>query len=264
MYIENGIAIVGTNAGHIWRSNNFGANWADLGVITSIFTAGLLYFGNGIVIAGDTAGHIFRSTNYGSTWTDLGPISNAVISSSYLGNGIAIMNDSFGHVWKSVNYGLSWTDLGAVSGTRIGTSSYLSNGITIFCDNNGHIFRNDVSYKLDEAQVNYPRIPVDMTVSRAFNTTYNNSDKTRTLMISVYGAFLITVGGGTAEIQAVADTNVLPITPISDNVGIVGGLNGQSNRIPLYAYVKPGFNYRVDSSVLNGTATKLSWFETYI
>jgi hypothetical protein len=271
-YLENGTALAGRVDGHVFRSNNFGANWADLGLITGGGILSISYLGNGVVIFVTNNDHVWRSVNYGVSWVDVNPagFGSIIISSVYLGNGITVFGTFSGHIWRSINFGFSWSDLGVIGTAGVlFVISYLSNGVVMAGGQfsgfpSKKLSRSDVAYKIDEAQVNYPKIPVDMTLSRAFDTTYSNLDTTRSLMISVYGAFLMTALGGTAEIQAVADTNVLPITPISDNVGIVGGLNGQSNRIPLYAFVKPGFNYRVDSSVLNGTATLLSWYETYI
>jgi photosystem II stability/assembly factor-like uncharacterized protein len=265
-YLENG-TVIACAALRIFRSVDYGANWAPLGIVGTASINSGVYLGNGIALIGNVNGHILRSTNYGLTWADLGIIAGASAAPIvYAGNGIAVFGDGNGHIWRSTNYGLTWSDLGAIATVFIELIEYVGNGILITGDVAiGNVFRSDVSYKLDEAQVNYPRIPVNVTASRALDfASYTNTDATRSLMISVYAAFLMTAGGGTAEMQALADTAAPPVTPISDNVGIVGGLNAQSNRISLVAVVRPGFNYRVVTTTANGTVTLLSWFETYI
>jgi photosystem II stability/assembly factor-like uncharacterized protein len=275
IYMDDSRGLAADSEGHIFRTVNFGGNWADLGDITGGSVnqiSNFSYLGNGIVIAGTSSGHIWRSTNYGLAWTDLnGGISftaSGFSASVYVGDGIVIEFTGNGHGFRSINYGITWTDLGDITGGSthaIGDAAYLGNGVVLARTLlSGLIVFTESPQKIDESQVNYPRIPIDQTAApRAFNVTYTNYSS-RTLMIMVYGAFLITVAGGTAEIQAFADTAAAPVIPISENIGIVGGLNGQSNRIPLYAFVQPGFNYRVLTTTVNGTATMLSWYEMFI
>ncbi len=74
-YLGNGIILAGTSAhGHMVRSIDGGANYTDLGrVTTDNMIHCILDAGNGIVIAGteDSNAHILISLDWGLTWTDL-------------------------------------------------------------------------------------------------------------------------------------------------------------------------------------------------
>ena len=162
------------------------------------------------------------SSDLAATWTDLGVmISSNIGTSSYLGNGIVIIGSDNGHILRSEDYGLTWTDLGVIdAASYVATLSYLGNGVVIFADGNRHIFRSDISYKLDESQVNWTRNPVNVTASRALNTTYTNSDPTRTIQVIAGIRSQITAAGGTAYAQGKASTAAPPVTIASPISGV--------------------------------------------
>jgi len=142
-YLGNGVAVIGDEGGHVWRSTNFGLTWTDLGAIASndIFTIACL--GNGIAIMGDGDHHIFRSTDYGLNWTDLGVITTAPIyTMAYLGDGIAVLGDGDFHVWRSTDYGANWADLGVIAGHNINFILYMGSGIAVLGTEDGHVFRS--------------------------------------------------------------------------------------------------------------------------
>ncbi|GAI52066.1 unnamed protein product, partial [marine sediment metagenome] len=87
-YLGNGIVIFGGHDGHVFRSTDYGATWADLGEIYNGYGSCMAYLGNGIVILGELWGayHVWRSTDYGLSWTDLGAIaSDEMYDMAYLG-----------------------------------------------------------------------------------------------------------------------------------------------------------------------------------
>jgi photosystem II stability/assembly factor-like uncharacterized protein len=143
-YISNGIAILGTGNGHVWRSRDFGNSWSDiLTIVDDIYT--MSYFGNGKAIFGTTSGHIYMSYDYGVIWTDIGLLVGASIDSiSYLGDGIAIFGTSDGHIWRSTDsLYIFWTDLGLIPGASVILSTiYLENGVVLLGTSSGRIGRS--------------------------------------------------------------------------------------------------------------------------
>lgn len=267
VYLENGIALVATST-RVWRSTNFGAAWTDLGAGGPVGLRKFIYLGNGIVIATGVGAinQIFRSNDFGLTWSPLPIFVTTMRCGEYLGNGIVIVGGTNGHIFRSTDYGLTFIDVATISVNPINISVYLDNGIVVVVDSAGEFFRSDVSYKINESQVNYPRIPVDLTASRLLNTTYTNFDQTRSLMVIVScicanGA----VAGQTVRFTVKADTAVPPVTPVSPEVGLFAGLASESNIFATVGIVAPGFNYRVDSTTSGASVVTLDkWFEMYI
>jgi hypothetical protein len=272
-YLEGGTVLFGDLSGNIFRSLNFGVTWSTVTIPPgpAIVISDIVYLGRGIVLASGLnlalSGQIWRSIDYGVTWTSVFSIGVTVNRLSYLGNGVAVASDTVGDIIRSLDYGLTWTNLGDITGvgSNLRPIQYLDNGVAIAGAANGHIFRSEVSYKTNESQVNYPRIPFDVTGGRVFNTTYTNSDQTRTLQIKVTGR-CATPGGlpRQASFQAFADTASPPITAASGIVGLEAGLLNEDNSFQLVFDVQPGLNYRVNTTVSNGTVTLGNWFEMYI
>jgi len=76
VYLGNGIAILGDELRHVYRSIDYGATWTDFGAISTDAILAMTYLGNGIAILGDNFWHVYRSIDYGATWTDLGVIAS--------------------------------------------------------------------------------------------------------------------------------------------------------------------------------------------
>lgn len=266
-YLDNGIVLAGDNAGNAYRSTDYGATWSTVNIGATTYITALSYIIDGIVLAGSNGGHIFRSTDYGVTWTDLGAIASTFIEAPhYIGNGIVIAVDNDGHVFKSTDYGATWTDLGVIAaGTWFTSSCYLSSGTLVAFTNSGHVFKSDIPYLHELSQANFPRKRVDLTASRALNTTYTNSDPTRTLHVEATVRCAITLAGGNAYVQGKAEVTAgVPAAVASGIVGIEAGLLNEDNSPQVSFYVMPGEKYRIDSSVANGTTTLGKWFETYL
>lgn len=269
-YLENGIALVATST-RVWRSTNFGAAWTDLGAGGPVGLRKFIYLGNGIVIATGVGAinQIFRSNDFGLTWSFLPIFVTTMRCGEYLGNGIVIVGGTNGHIFRSTDYGLTFIDVATISVNPINISVYLDNGIVVVVDSAGEFFRSDVSYKINESQANYPRIPTaDLgpggSALRAVNTTYTNFDQTRSLMLIVTISCFGGGFGGNALARLVTDTANPPITFMSD-VGFQPGLVGESNVFVLIGIIRPQFNYRINS-VLGGSGNIAigTWIETYI
>jgi photosystem II stability/assembly factor-like uncharacterized protein len=148
-YCGNGIVLIGTGDGHIFRSKNYGETWVDSGeLIFSTPIESFAYCGSGIVLfgtGGSVAGnkHIWRSTNYGATWTDLGEKTQGrTLAMIYCGNGILLAGDSGGHITKSIDYGATWSDVGKISDSDIRCITYCGSGILCATSTDKHIFRS--------------------------------------------------------------------------------------------------------------------------
>lgn len=104
---------------------------------------------------------------------------------------------------------------------------------------------------------------VDATASRALDTTYTNSNAARSILVMATIRCVATLGAGNAYVQAKADTSAPPTTVVSGLVGIQSGLLNEDNTYQICFVVPAGTNqnYRIDSSVTNGTTTLHKWFE---
>lgn len=147
-YLGNGIVVLGTTNGHIWRSTDFGLTFTDLGAISAFDIRNIKYLGHGYVIASDSGGFVQRSTDFGATWPlAIGVTANIIQTTSYLDNGIAILGDANGHIWRSTTIltGFpSFSDRGDVTGTNtpLLALAYLGNGVVTVGTGNGHIIRS--------------------------------------------------------------------------------------------------------------------------
>lgn len=103
---------------------------------------------------------------------------------------------------------------------------------------------------------------VDVTASRAFNTTYTNSGSgVKSVMAMVCGRCVITLAAGSSFLQAFADAGGTPSTVASGVVGIESGLLNEDNTYQLCFVATNGLNYRVNATTANGTLTLERWFE---
>lgn len=268
--------------GRVFRSTSAGTTWTvvtDVSVGIALLVS--IYIGNDIVIAVNNNGIIFRSNNKGVTWI-AATLSAAPVTAPtaiiYLGSGIVAHGGFDVLLNGSYDFGLTWANFALVAGAGVTVTalSYLGNGVVVAGGSNGHIFISDITYKANEAQVNYPRIisgdlgPLG-TNTRLIDTVvpgtniYTNLDKTRTLIVSV-GCTCITpaaLDGAAFDIEA--DSAATPITLVSPTVGISTGLLGEQNLFMATGYVGPGLNYRVNQLIAGtGVVTLDKWFEMYI
>jgi hypothetical protein len=280
--VSGPIVIFTDSNGRLFQSTDGGTTWAsiiDISVGNALLVS--IYIGNNIVITVDNNGAIFRSIDRGATWnttTVIGALVTAPTAIIYLGSGIVAHGGASSVTKGSYSFGLTWADFSiASSGTTVTALCYLGNGVVVAGAANGKIFISDIAYKTNEAQVNYPRIPsVDLgptgTAARVLNTTYTNSDKTRSLLVRVYAGTTVTTAGppaGPSDLKMRADPSPTnpPVTDVTGFVGIATLSNGSAISITieteteLTAIIRPNFNYRV---VTIGTVTLLNWFEMYI
>jgi len=136
VYVGFGIVLFVDNAGHVYRSIDFGVNWTDQGAVAGANgIESISNLGNGRIIFCTTNGHIFRSLTFGSTWVDIGDITgtaNHLRTTAYLENGIAIAGADNQHIYRSTNLAVSWSDLGVITTEAIGFANfYIGNGIAI-------------------------------------------------------------------------------------------------------------------------------------
>ena len=75
---------------------------------------------------------------------------------------------------------------------------------------------------------------------------------------------ITTLAGGNAYVQGKSDAASPPTTVASGLVGIEAGLLNENNTFQLSFIVAPGMNYRLNSTVTNGSATLEYWFEALL
>lgn len=101
----------------------------------------------------------------------------------------------------------------------------------------------------------------NVTGSRAVNTTYTNASSTNSMLVLATFRCAITLGAGTAYVQAKSDSSSPPTTVVSGIVGIQGGLINEDNSFQVVFVVEPSKNYRIDTTASNGTVTLGAWIE---
>mgnify|MGYP001590155362 FL=1 len=101
----------------------------------------------------------------------------------------------------------------------------------------------------------------DATASRALNTTYTNSDASRSILVVATVRCAISLAGGNAYVQAKSDSSTPPTTVVSGLVGIEAGLLSEDNSFTISFLIAPSMKYRIDASATNGTCVLGKWFE---
>lgn len=265
-------AIIADANGNIFRNSNAttGNTWTSVtgNPISSSSLNTSISIGGGVSLVADDSRHIYRSSNYGVSWsltTNAPFIGVSVVNSmTYLGNGIVVAVNANGDFIISHDLGRTWV-FGNLTASSLNCTTYLGNGILLTGASDGTSYFSDRPFKLDETQSNYTRRWTNITASRALNTTYTNSDPTRTLQIKVGVRCQITLATGIAYAQSKSDTATPPVTISSPIVGIQAGLAGEDNNFEIVSDVEPSKKYRVDSTTdANGTVTLDSWFEMYL
>lgn len=161
--LGDGIVLIGThcpvgNAGHWFKSINWGLSWADKGAMPSdtaeenVLT--LVDCNDGIVVAGMGAGkgQISRSINYGDSfaWIDeLHVWHGKILSGAYLGNDIIIVGTgttwvTAPRIFRSLDKGSTWDGGQSVGNFPAGISALLNlgSGVVLSGDSEGLIGRS--------------------------------------------------------------------------------------------------------------------------
>jgi photosystem II stability/assembly factor-like uncharacterized protein len=97
--------------GHIFRSDDGGSTWNDLGAIS---TSALYRFektADGVLING-WAGHVYKSADDGRTWDDRGQlVSSPLYATETMFDQIALQASESGEVFRSTDNGNTWTKI---------------------------------------------------------------------------------------------------------------------------------------------------------
>jgi len=122
VYCGNGVVVGVDSAGNIWKSTDYGDEWADT---TENIGGGstenvcLEYLGNGKLLAGSCATNndgsrgLWSSSDYGDNWSQLGSFDFNIFSLLYLGDGVVLAGiKTTGVIKRSDDYGATWTDKG--------------------------------------------------------------------------------------------------------------------------------------------------------
>ncbi len=148
----------------------------------------------------------------------------------------------------------TWTAKTAVTTARVDSSGFSTGPLS-----QANNIQNQGFFETMR-RVNRSLISVDVSASRAINSTYTNN-ASYNLKVEATFRCVVTVAGGNAYIQGKSDTNTPPTTVATGIVGIESGLLSEDNSFQISFIVRPTYNYRIDSATTNGTATLGKWFE---
>ncbi len=105
----------GANGGHVFRSEDGGASWTDLGAVSEKPVYRFQIVGDGVILNG-WAGRVFKSVDDGRTWSGTGKLVDAPLyATEYLGNSIVLQASHTGEVFRSIDNGVSWVSAGTVA-----------------------------------------------------------------------------------------------------------------------------------------------------
>lgn len=150
---KNGIGYILTgNKIHVWKTEDFGITWRDLGKVSDGKNTegfgnayGMLVTDDGTILVSDAnsgGGQVLRSDDGGKNWTSSGKISNrALYRLQKVGDGI-IVNGWAGHVYKSKDGGETWTDCGKLTDSPLYAIEYLGNNEVLIGSESGNIFKS--------------------------------------------------------------------------------------------------------------------------
>lgn len=97
--------------GHVFRSEDGGQSWQDLGPISTMALYRFEKVKEGVLVNG-WAGRVYRSTDDGRTWSDRGQLSEkALYATEYLGKGIALQGGEDGRLFRSTDDGETWAEV---------------------------------------------------------------------------------------------------------------------------------------------------------
>jgi photosystem II stability/assembly factor-like uncharacterized protein len=111
MYTQQGTLLVtdtDSDGGHIYRSEDKGLTWKDMGAVSPNALYRLERAGNGIVVNG-WHGTVYKSIDDGITWNKIQKLSDAALfATEYLGMSVLLQADQEGNIYRSTNLGYVW------------------------------------------------------------------------------------------------------------------------------------------------------------
>lgn len=132
--LEPGTVLVSdTNpsGGHVFRSDNGGADWQDLGPMPPMALYRFEPMPGGVLVNG-WAGHVYKSVDDGRTWMDKGRLADtALYATAYLENGIALQGAEDGTLYRSTDYGETWSE-SARFAEAADDFAYLGDGVVLY------------------------------------------------------------------------------------------------------------------------------------
>lgn len=102
--------------GHIFRSEDGGKTWHDLGPVSHRALYRFDLTADGVIVNG-WAGHVYKSLDDGRTWSDRGQLADSPLyATEYLGDGVVLQGSESGVVFRSMDNGDSWTETARLPG----------------------------------------------------------------------------------------------------------------------------------------------------
>jgi len=117
--------------GHIFRSENGGKDWQDIGIASPMALYRFETTPDGVLVNG-WAGHVYKSIDDGRSWTDKGRLSeSALYATTYLENGVALQGAEDGRLYRSVDHGETWAESVRLDGAA-DDFAYMGGGVVLY------------------------------------------------------------------------------------------------------------------------------------
>lgn len=117
--------------GHVFRSDNGGTNWQDLGPISSDALYRFEKLPDAVLVNG-WAGHVYKSVDDGKTWADMGQLAeSALYATQYLEDGVALQGTEDGRIFRSSDSGATWKEVARFADAA-DDFVYLGDGMVIY------------------------------------------------------------------------------------------------------------------------------------
>ena len=173
---------------HVWKTEDDGLTWRDLGRINDADSGtnfaeayGMVVTDAGTVLVADTdagGGRITRSTDGGATWEVSDPISPlAIYRLQQVRDGI-VVNGWAGNIYKSTDDGVTWRDMGQLMDSYLYAIDHLGNDEVLIGTESGHVLLSEDN---GETWANLGHVGdsaddfVSLGEGRVIFTTYRNS-----------------------------------------------------------------------------------------
>jgi uncharacterized protein (TIGR02145 family) len=106
-----GILYAGDTAGHLWKSVDYGDNWADLGLVAAGGFTKLIISGSRLLFTYAAVSSIGYTDNEGASHTFVNTGADIPITLLRTSVNTLLAGTSSGHIYRSINNGSSWSEI---------------------------------------------------------------------------------------------------------------------------------------------------------
>lgn len=148
----DGTAYVLTGTSVLWKTENKGESWRNLGRIHTndrlepfLHSYSIAALDSGTLLVSDTnptGGHVYRSVNGGGDWQDLGAVSGAALYRFTTTDNGVLLNGWGGRVYRSGDDGQNWQPSRQIEPSPLYATVYLDNRIALQGSEGGKLYRS--------------------------------------------------------------------------------------------------------------------------